>query len=354
MRAVARLVLVALLVASLLATGLSVAGLAADPGLRPFREAAAAEIVAATDRLLAREATPERLTALIEARLAETPRNWLALDALEELAGERSIPLPAELTQALQAARDEESGFLAQSFDCARCAFDASQCALDKVILCHGPVALSPVGDIFGVSRAGIAWLDGTEVDEIDLALSIVGLGATAAILVSGGTSASLKTGAAVAKTARKMGRLSPRLMAMTEQAVREGVDWSSLPAARSVADLNRAVRPQAFEAITNTLHDLSRLNDTTDARTALHLLPLVDDAGDARKLARSAEALQGRLVGRAEVLGKTRLFRTTIRLSNAALSLLASLAGLALALAGLAGSVGQSLALRSLRRVAR
>lgn len=354
MRAVARLVMFGLLIASLLATGLSVARLAADPGLKPFREAAAAEIVAASDRMLAREATPERLTALIETRLAETPRNWVALEALEALAEERGIPLPASLLQVLQVARNADSGLLAKLSDCAVCAYDASQCALDKVILCHGPVALTPIGDVFGISRAGIAYMDGSEVDQIDLALSIVGLGATAAILVSGGTSASLKTGAAVAKTARKMGRLSPRLVGMAEQAVREGIEWASLPAARSLADLNRAVRPQAFEAITKTLHDLSRLSDATDARTALHLLPLVDDATDARKLARSAEALQGRLVGRAEVLGKTRLFRATIRLSTTAISLLTSLAGLTLALAGLAGSVGQSLALRHLRQVAR
>lgn len=50
-----------------------------------------------------------------------------------------------------------------------------------------------------------MAHASGTEVDRIDLALSVVGLGASSAVLVSGGSSAVGKAGAVLARTARRL-----------------------------------------------------------------------------------------------------------------------------------------------------
>ncbi|MES2665029.1 MAG: hypothetical protein V4712_02955 [Pseudomonadota bacterium] len=347
MQGLARLVLTLALAASFGATLWSGAQIARDPTLRPIIDRTADQIVAATDRIMAREATPERLTALINTRLREAPRNWVALQALAALATERAIPLPATYAPAY----DADHSLTASASDCAACAYDPASCTLSNVLICQAPVALTPVGDFFGVGRAGWAYWTDAEVDRIDLTLSLIGLGATAAILASGGSSGAVKAGASTAKLARSMGLMSPRLTAMVMDAARRGVDWAALPAARSPDDLARLIRADALAPLTATVTDLNRLRTSTSATDALHLLPLIDDAADARRLARAGDALGPRLVARAEVLGKARLLRATTRLSNVALTLTAGLAALLASLTALIGGGIQSTLLRALRR---
>ncbi len=351
LRALARLTLLLVLAGSLAGTAITVAHIAADPTLAPFRLAAADEIRAATDRMLAQDATPERLAALVTARLVEQPRNWVALDALADLAAERQIALPSAVADSLNTAREIDFSYLAQAASCAACAYDPAVCSLSQVLLCQAPVALTPIGDVTGVARAGVDYATGQEVDQIDLALSVVGLGATAAVLATGGGSGLVKAGAGLAKLAHKMGRLSPKLVAMAVDAARFGINWGSLPGVRSMEELRAVVRAEAFAPLTSTLTDLDRLRVATNATTALHLLPLVDDAADARRLALAAEALGPKLVGRAEVLGKARLFRATLRATDTVWGLFSGIAGLILSVSGLLGHTLHSLLLRRLRR---
>lgn len=350
-RGLTRLFLLLVLAGSLAGTSLTAARIAADPLIAPFVEASHDRIAAATERMLITAATPETLSAHIANRLTESPRNWLALDALVDLAYERKIPLPSALNAAVQTAREDDHSYYATVTSCATCAYDPAQCSLSEVMICQAPIALTPIGDIAGITRAGVAYASGDEVDQIDLALSVVGLGATVAILASAGSSGVVKAGASLAKLAHKMGRLSPRLVEMAVDAARTGVNWAALPAVRSIDDLTAAIRTEAFLPLTNTLTDLQRLNTATDATTALHLLPMVDDAGDARRLANAAEALGPKLVGRAEVLGKARLFRATLRFSETAWALGAGLIGLMLSTASLISGVIQHALLKRLRR---
>ena len=348
---ITRLILLAILAGSLAGTTLTAARIASDPLITPFVEASKDQIEAATERMLVTAATPKTLSAHIANRLAETPRNWLALDALVDLAHERKIPLPSALNAAVQTAREDDHSYYATVTSCAACAYDPAQCSLSEVMICQAPIALTPIGDIAGITRAGVAYASGTDVDQIDLALSVVGLGATAAILASGGTSGVMKAGASLAKLAHKMGRLSPRLVEMAMKAARTGVNWASLPAVRGLEDLRAAIRAEAFVPLTNTLTDLQRLNTATDATTALHLLRMVDDAPDARRLANAAEALGPKLVGRAEVLGKARLFRATVRFCETAWALGAGLVGLLISIASLIGGIIQNALLKHLHR---
>lgn len=350
-RGLTRLILLVVMAGSLAATTLTAARIASDPLLAPFVEASTDQIAAATEAMLIRAATAETLAAHIANRLAEDPRNWLALDALVDLAYERKIQIPSALNGAVQAAREADHSTYATVTSCAACAYDPAQCSLSEVMICQAPIALTPIGDLAGITRAGVAYASGEEVDQIDLALSVVGLGATAAILASGGSSGVVKAGASLAKLARKMGRLSPRLVEMAMEAARTGVNWASLPGVRSLDDLRAAVRSEAFLPLSNTLTDLNRLNTATDATTALHLLPMVEDAADARRLANAAEALGPKLVGRAEVLGKARLFRATLRFSETAWALTAALTALLLSSASLIGGWLQHTLIKRLRR---
>lgn len=346
MRALARLVLLAMLVGSMALTGLALTRIAADPGLRPLREATVDEIVAATDRMMA-AVRPEEIVALIEARLDEEPRNWVALDALAEVAAERGVAVPARFALL----REEDFGWIAQTGACAACLWDIGACTLSNVMVCKVPILMTPVEDLRGVAKAGIDWGTGAEVDAVDLGLSVVGLGATAAILASGGSSGTVKAGAALAKAARGMRLLSPRLTGFVVDAVRAGVDMGALLRVRRAEDLALVVKGDALPPLVRLAEDMGRLRGAVGTEGALHLLRLVDDGAEARRVADAAVALGPRAVGRAEVLGKARLLRATLRVGETAWAALAGMVGLLLSVASAVGGMLQGALIRALRR---
>jgi len=353
-RLAASRILLLILLASLALSGQSLATIARSPGIAPFVDRGADSIDAAMERALAKEATPERIEALLRTQLAEEDRNWLAIRAIEGVADERGLVMPADLTDSLAAAWDEDSGFWASAGGCLACAYDPAECTLSAELLCQAPMVATPLGDITGLAKEGLAYTTGAEVDEINLALSLVGLGATALVVATGGTSATVKIGASVARLARRMGLVSPRLGALASDALRRGVDWARVPSVRGADDLGRVLRPGHFAPLVAIAGDLGRTSRTLGTTEALHLLRYVDDAPDARRIANAAEAMGPKTVGRMEVLGKSRFLRATVRLSNLTLQLFAGIIGLLLSLASLLGSSLSSFALRGLRRAAR
>ncbi|WP_435257709.1 hypothetical protein ACSBLW_16610 [Thioclava sp. FR2] len=321
----------------------------ANPALRPLRDATTAEITASIDRQLALVATSETLAARIEARLSETPRNWVALDALADLAKDRAIPLPDDLTTQITAAREADFSPAALAGDCADCALDIAKCTLTTAMVCKVPLLLTPLEDIRGIAQAGVDYATGNQIDQIDLGLSIAGLTATGLALTSGGTTLPVKAGATTAKLARGMDLMSPRLIDMAATTARTGIDWAGLPAVRSTDDLAKLLRADAIAPLSNTLTDLGRVTETLGPSATLHLLPLVDDATDAARLSRMSSALGPRTVAAAELLGKSRLFRASLRATNLATELLIGLGALG---ASLASALASALGGRGLRHI--
>lgn len=354
-RRLARLALALLLLASLGGSFLSLRALARDPALHLLVERGAEEYRAAVDAALARRATEGRVAGLLSGYLAASPRDWVALRAVERVAAERGLPLHPTLVGRIEAAWAEDTAPLRLAADCAACAWDMGNCSLSQGLICNAPVTLSPVGDMLGLARQSGNWWAGAEVDRLDLALSAVGLGATALTIASAGTSSGaslpVKAGASGLRLAKGMRLMNPRLTARLLRVADEALDPAALRAARSLDDLGAAIRPAARAEITGLATGLVRMQGATDPTTALRLMPHIDDAADAARLARGAEALGARTLGAVEVLGKARFLRLGLRVSKTGVLLGASLAGLIAALAGLAGHLGQSLALRLLRR---
>lgn len=343
--------LTALLACSLVFTLWSGIRIARDPDLRPIIDRGTDGIAAQMDRAMAEQATPARIADRLTALLAEDPRNWIAIDAVVDVARERGLPFDAT---AVEAARAIDNGLWTLASDCAACAYDAANCRLSAMLLCQAPVVLTSLGDIAGLTRGGIAYLSDDPVDVLDVGLSAVGLGATALIVASGGTTIGLRAGTAVIKTARRMRLLSPPLTATLTRAVREGVDWAAIPAVRGTDDVARLLRPAKLEPVTVLARNINRIEGALPPTQTLHLLRYVDDGAEARRIANATEVLGPRTVGRMEVLGKTRFLRATVRVSNVAAGLAAGFIGLMLALAGMMAQLGQTLALRTLRRLAR
>lgn len=335
---------------SLALTLLSAGRIAMDPTLAPLRDATLSEITAAIDTELARLA-PATIPARIAEHLAAPRRDWVVLQSLRDLSAELGQPLPPETLAAYDAAWTADSGLLANAANCAACALDPAACTLSSFMMCQAPIMLTPVGDLATILDGGIDYMAGEEVDRIAIALSIVGLGATATLAVSGGTSAAAKLGASGLKTARAMNRLSPRMTALLTRAATDGVDWIALRRARSVDDVALSLRADAFAPLTSIATDLDRLRAATDTTTALHLLPLVDDAADARRLANAAEALGPRITARAEVLGKTRLLRATTRVTGIGYALIGGMVTLILSVGMALASLLQTRLFAALRR---
>lgn len=335
---------------SLALTLLSAGRIWMDPTLAPLRDATASEITATLDTELAR-LSPDMIPARIADHLSADRRDWIVLQSLRDLSTEMGRPLPPETQAAYDAAWAEDSGLWANAANCAACALDPAACTLSTFMMCQAPIILTPVGDLATILDGGIDYMAGEDVDRIAIALSIVGLGATATLSVSGGTSAAAKLGASGIKTARAMGRLSPRMTALLTRAATDGVDWIALRRARSVDDVTLTLRADAFAPLASIAADLDRIRAATDTTTALHLLPLMDDATDARRLANAAEALGPRITARAEVLGKTRLLRATTRVTGLAYALLTGMVTLVLATALFLASALQSRLFAALRR---
>ncbi|MBI1218368.1 MAG: hypothetical protein GC186_07450 [Rhodobacteraceae bacterium] len=276
-----------------------------------------------TDQAVAREATPERMSALMTARLAESPRNWLVIDALKDVAAERGIAFPPPVQAQLQAADDADHGVVAGLGACGACLLDAGSCQMSWVLACQAPVVLTPLGDIEGVATESWHAANGEAVDRINLGLSIVGLGSTLLALPSEGASVPFGVGANLARLAHRTGALTRGASEMILRAVDRGVDWAGLRKLGALDLLSdpAAVRPflhpAAFAEVEATAADLGRVAAATGPAGALYLLRSVNDADDARRLAHVSEALGPKTVGRAEVLGGRRLLRFALSLGR-------------------------------------
>lgn len=329
LRHILRVIFLLIAVASLVASGVTSYRILHNPALAHLIDRSLPDIDASITRMVHRAATPEKLDALIAERLAQTPRDWVVLEALKDLSQAQGHPLPA----AYQAAWDEDSSYMAQASDCLACIWDIAQCSTAQVLICKGPVMLTPVEDARGILKAGIDYVSGDQIDQLDLGLSVLGLGATATLIATGGGSGVVKAGSALIKTARGMGRLSPKLLRFTQDAVTLGLK-----------------SPDALRPLGGVLGDLGRAQGKLGTAGMLHMLPLVDDATDAKRLANAVEAVGPRSISAVEVVGKSKLLRATVRISDDLMGLIAGLAGLIGSLAMLAMNIGQAILTRRLK----
>ena len=254
-----------------------------SPGLTPVRERTAQEIVAVTDRMMTREATADRMAALIAERLAEEPRNWVTLQALREVVAARGLAVDPAVLAAYDAAWEADSGVWATAAACGACFLDVSSCSLNTALLCKLPLAITPIDDLRGVTQAAWDYATDQEIDLFDAGVSMVGLAATGLILTSGGTSGAVKVGTATAKTARGMKLVSKPMEDLVVRAARDGVDWGGVSLARLVDDPASLVKPAAIKPLVQVTGDLGAMYRSTDAVTTLHLMRYIDDAGEAR-----------------------------------------------------------------------
>jgi hypothetical protein len=339
----------ALAIASLAAAAATAWALASNPLLLPFAERAAAEGRAALEAAVARRVDEDWLLPRLEAALAAEDVD--RAEVLLDLAGAHGVSLPeplAEEATALVSPNPVESARI-----CAACAWDPAGCmGLAQLLTCGLPFELTPLGDVNALRRQAAAWLAGAEVDQLETGLALAGLGATALVPVSGGGSATVKAGATVARVAHRSGRITPAFSRVLADAAAVPVAWHRLDdlalgrvALEEVVDTVRLARLGEIGA------DLGRLIQNTSTADTLGLLRHVEDPADLARLVRISENAGETTRPAVETLGLARAFRATTRVSDLVLAAAALLAGLAVQLAGLAGTLALRAARRSLPR---
>lgn len=353
----AQVVLTFLLIGSMLIAGWNAWTLLSNPLVGLTVERTTDEIAARLDAALAREATPERMGERLDALLAAEPTDWSRIEAVVEMADARGVALPPETMAAVEAARSEDLAPTRMAMACAACIWDFDACTFANVFYCRVPVELTSAGDLASVARESVHYAKGEEVDEINLLLSTVGLGAVVIAPVVGGSSLSLKVGASLTKTAYRMGALGAGVLADGARAARRAIDWDMLARSRPglwLDDLGKAVRPKAFRPIADFFRHVETMRGAMGARWTLFVLRKADSPGDVRKMSAVAKAGKAKTPGALEMLGSKRLLRLAVRFSDEALELAATVLSAAFAVLMLPFALGKSLALRGLRRLTR
>ena len=339
----------------LLSAALLIWSLNQSPFTRPFVEAAPAQIERSLQRAMARQVSPDWLAA--ELGHALEARDLDRIETLVLVAEDHGLsPLP-EQQKEIEALRADSSGFWATTQNCALCMADIESCpSLALMGSCSIPFELTPLGDANALRRAGLAVWEGEPVDKLDVSLALVGLGATTAVVVTGGSSVTVKAGATVLRLARRMGTLTPSFMRtlarLSDITLRGDL---ILPYMRGSVPASRVVDTARLNGLGEVATDLSRVAANTSLTDTVRLMRHVDDATDARRLARVSEVTGPRTAAVFDVLGKQRVFRALVRLSDAAIAAAAliylTLLQIFLYIAGRAGLSLYRVAIRKLPR---
>jgi hypothetical protein len=354
---IAYVLLSALSLASLVLVAVSAWKLWSSPASTWLVERAEAGLSAHLERLLAREVTPSGLEARLTDLLNEEPRDWVRIDAVVDLAAGQSVSLDRGVAARVEDARARDHGILQRGGYCFSCAWNVANCDIGYVVACRLPIEISPLGDVGSILRQSSNYVRGQSVDGVEMVLATVGLGAVAMVPMTGGTSLTIKTGAGLAKTAYRVGALSPGIVAAGRKAATDAIDWSILARSsprRFVHDLERAIRHDALRPVVAFVRDVESLNTEVGTTAMFAVLRRVDTVEDARGMTRVARSLKDRTVGAVEIVGKQRLIRATMRFSDEIYALVAGITLLVGSVLGLLLTAGKSFFFGALRRRAR
>jgi len=123
-------------------------------------------------------------------RQAIDAEDLMQLDLLLGIANDHGLLVPRPVLDEIIALDEAASGLFARTSACGACAIDVTACeTFSQIGVCAVPFELTPAGDVNALRRAGVAYVSGEDVDRLDVGLAILGLGATGAVLASGGSS---------------------------------------------------------------------------------------------------------------------------------------------------------------------
>lgn len=302
-----------------------------SPFAAPFVQKSTAQIEASLTRAIARKVDAEWLVPRLQDAVAQ--EDLTRIELFVDLAIEHGVAVPPELKTAALGVVEAQSGYVATALSCGACAFDITACqSVAQIGACAVPFELTPAGDVNALRRAGVDYVAGDAVDRLDLGLAIVGLGATGAVLATGGTSYTLKAASSLLRMARRLGTVTGPFAARLTRLVGDAVHWDRMGdlAAFRIAPAEMIDAAKLGE-LTDIAASLQRVAANTSVAEAVTLLRHVDTVEDAARLARVTDAIGPKTRRAFEVLGKTRVLRATVRLSDLAITAAVAIYALAM-----------------------
>jgi hypothetical protein len=235
-------------------------------------------------------------------------------DSFAELAREKNISLPAELSQRVSDAVQEANSttHFAKRFADGLVTGNA-----DDVGSLSGTVAgdLFVFGDIRDVVREGKHLFMGEDTDRLVLGLAAAGLAVTAATYVTVGGAGPVRAGLTLVKDARKVGRLGEGLTEWAGRSAREIVDTPMLQNAvasssvmhpgQSVSAIRAAFHAEKAGSLVRLAKDVGRVGEKAGARGALDTLRIAEGPEDVARAARLAETKGGQTRAILKMLGR-------------------------------------------------
>ena len=231
-----------------------------------------------------------------------------------DLAREKNVSLPGELSQRVSDAVTEEnsSSHFARRFATGLVTGNA-----DDAGSLSGTVAgdLFVFGDVRDVVRESKHLVMGEDTDRLVLGLATAGLAVTAATYVSVGGVAPVRAGLTLVKDARKVGRLGEGLIEWAGRSAREAVDMPMLQNAvasgsvmhpgQTVSAIRAAFHAEKAGALVRLAKDVGRISEKAGARGAIDTLRIAEGPEDVARAARLAESRGGQTRAILKMLGR-------------------------------------------------
>jgi hypothetical protein len=231
-----------------------------------------------------------------------------------DLAREKNVSLPGELSQRVSDAVTEEnsSSHFARRFATGLVTGNA-----DDAGSLSGTVAgdLFVFGDVRDVVRESKHLVMGEDTDHLVLGLATAGLAVTAATYVSVGGVAPVRAGLTLVKDARKVGRLGEALTEWAGRSAREAVDMPMLQNAvasgsvmhpgQTVSAIRAAFHAEKAGALVRLAKDVGRISEKAGARGAIDTLRIAEGPEDVARAARLAESRGGQTRAILKMLGR-------------------------------------------------
>ena len=316
----------------------AVAAFFAGPlGMEANRILESAEDPAAiTDRALAgvfdKSVAVREIEAALAVNDADLARSYL------DLAVDRGIEIPKEMAERVKKAVEYANSTSAHAESFARGLITGEP---DNMVSLAGTALgdLFVFGDVRDAAREGARYVNGENVDELVLGLSLVGIAVTAGTYASFGAGAPARVGLSVVKVARRTAKLSGRMAEWIGRSLHEVIDWSALKRAGSaslsepataVRIARDSVKAEKAGELMKFAGDVGRVQTRAGAQAALEGLRVAESPRDMARVAALAEKKGSKTRAILKTLGKGAIFlsMTTFNLAAWILGAIVTLFG--------------------------
>ncbi|MCA3556020.1 hypothetical protein [Aestuariivirga sp.] len=247
---------------------------------------------ASTASYLLTHKTADDYIAVAEQALASKDEDLAA--SIAQLAEERGVSLPEDLTTRITAAQDEASARMGSDAWNGFLSGDApNEAALAGAVAAD----LTGVGDVRDLYAQASRYLSGEEIDPLVIGLATVGLGLTAATVATFGATVPEKAGVSTLKAVKRAGRLSPLLArevgvvaatALDGQALRlVGTSVARMDLAAARAASGRVLKAEAVSTLKGLGADVATIGGNAGYRTTVAALGSAKSAEEVGVIAR-------------------------------------------------------------------